>query len=235
MRFTAKPTATPARTLLAECNDAKAAVNATLAAISASMARLSAAQGAPGAVENDLRQLDAFEAAQMAEWSRSAGSPMPMSDSDLRAELESKLRSARSAAAAAATAEASLTAEHAREAGKIRGIEQHSAAATAVVILETAEPLLNEFIDSAKALAAKAKSLETARLLALTTIESVGDLDINREAYRALGEFDRRFDASRGNWPVDPVAADKARNAWHAFAADLRDDASVLVNAEAVR
>jgi hypothetical protein len=233
MKFSARAESA-ARSLLNETNEARSAVDATLASFKASLARLAEAKSAPAAVESELATLDATEAAQMAAWSReAAGSPMPQPDAERRDELDRALRSARSAAAAAAAAETSLTAEAARESAKLAGIETHAKAAAARVILETAEAMIDELVDTAKSLARMTKNLEIGRMLGLVTIESVGDLSIARDSYAALGEFDRRFDSARGVWPTDPVAAEKSIFAWRQFAQDLRDDAHVFVDSEA--
>jgi hypothetical protein len=232
MKFAPRAAASPARNLIAETNSARAAVNATSDALIASMNRLAEAQAAPAAIEAELARLDATAAADMAAWSRSGDGPMPVSDSARRDELERDLRNARSAAAAASTAYAGMSGERERELGKLAGIETHAKAATARVVLETAMPLFEQYEETARALARLAKSLEIARILALTTIESIGDLSVSRDAYQALSDFDRRLDTVRSGAPVDHVAADKARTAWKGFMADLREDSAVTVALE---
>ena len=232
--FKPKPTS-PARAMLAECNEARADVQATQSAVLASINRLNEAQAAPARAEASLARFEADSAAAMAEWSRTGEGDMPVADSDKRDELERNLRNARSAAASAATAAVGLNAERERELSKLSGIDTHSKIATATVIVETVTPLLAELAERGKALKRLADSIEAARDTALRTIESISDIGMRRDPLVALETFDRQRQLVTGNWPTNLEAASHARQAWMSLAHDLRDDAHVVVDHEAVR
>lgn len=160
---------------------------------------------------------------------------MPTGDAERRETLERTLRNARSAAASAATAAVSLNAEREKELQKLSGIDTHSKIATATVILESVTPLLAELAERGRALKRLADLIEAARDTALRTIESVADIGMRREPLLALEAFDTQRQKVTGNWPTDLDAASHARQAWMQLAADLRNDAHVVVSAEAVR
>jgi DNA uptake protein ComE-like DNA-binding protein len=234
MKFSTKPTS-PARQLLAECNEARADVQATQSAVLQSINRLSEAQAAPAQAEAALARFEAESAAAMSEWSRTGEGDMPTGDAERRETLERTLRNARSAAASAATAAVSLNAEREKELQKLSGIDTHSKLATATVILESVGPLLAELAERGKALKRLADSIEAGRDIALRTIESVADMGMRHEPLVALEAFDRQRQKVTGQWPTDLDAASRARQAWQSLAADLRNDAHVVVDAEAVR
>jgi hypothetical protein len=231
--FPTKPVS-QARAMLAEASAARKDADATIAALTASIRRLDAEIAAVAPAEAALARLDAEHSAAFGAWAQDPSLPKPEIDAVRREAASVALANARNSAAAAANAKTGLEAQTMAAAQKIAPIEKHINAAVAEVVLETAAPLIDELIAEAKALTARAKSIEQAGMLALVTAESVNDPHVAGAVYRALEAFNTKFRDARGAMPVDPELADVSRRGWQNFAADLREDSAVSVDSKAV-
>ena len=181
--------------------------------------RLQEAQQAEQQAVADLNALNAAEATAMAAWSRDGSGAEPQPNVVKRDELQAKHRAAIAKAAAARGAQATIAADQQREAVSLKQVETEIALATVPVIIEAVEPLITDYEDSNRELAAKAAKISGAAEVITQIGHSIGSTDLARPAFVALEKLSERIRIAFAR-PAPAISDD----AWRALAAALKRD-----------
>jgi hypothetical protein len=212
----------PARIKLAQLINDRLTIEAKLRDLAASAERLREAQRAEGQATAALANFEATETAAMAEWSRSPpSSPAPVSNPGKRDDLLAAIRTASAQAGAARKAEAANTAEQTRENEALQRLNPQTDLAVVAVIVDEVDPLIRDFEEANRALAAKAGKIAEAAEIITQIAHGTGNLDRARPAFAALEKLNERIRVAFAR-PAPEIGSHRA--AWSALAANLRSD-----------
>jgi chromosome segregation ATPase len=220
-----------ARQRLAEMIEARDEIAAKIESLQAALTRLASQQAAEGPLVGELAALDSAEAAKMNEWARSGEGDAPLPDVAKREALNRKLADARAAAEAARRAESGLQAEVARESAKLPSIARAMDLAVADILFEEAEPLIADFLEANRAVAAKASRIEVLRDVVIGMAHAAGDLEQGRPFFTALEAFDGRLQKVSGRQPPDLDVSSRHRLDWFGLVEQLRSDSNATLGA----
>ena len=218
----------PARLHLAKLIDQRLRVEDNLRQLADAAARLREAQDAEGNAAAALNALDAEEARAMAAWSQNSSGAMPVFDRTRREKLRENLEAATAQATAARRATADNAAQQQRENAKLKPIEDEIDLTIATVIAEEVEPLIAEFTEFNRELAAKAGRIAEASEVINLIGARIGQLASarpNAEAARPLFTMLEKLNEKirlAFSRPAPDVTNHRA--AWQSFAAALRRD-----------
>jgi hypothetical protein len=211
----------PARIKLAQLINDRLTIESNLRHLAESAERLREAQRAEGQATAALANFEAAETAAMADWSRSPSSPMPVSNPGKRDELLAAIRTASAQAGAARKAEQANAAEQTRENGTLQRLVPQIDLAAVAVIVDEVDPLIRDFEEDNRALAAKAGKIAEAAEIITQIAHGTGNLDRARPTFAALEKLNERIRVAFAR-PAPEIGSHRA--AWSALAANLRSD-----------
>jgi hypothetical protein len=220
------PPLSPARETLAALILARQEITATIEHAEAALGRLTGAQTIDSSIVGALAALDAAESAAMSAWARSGEGDAPLPDVATRQELSRKISDSQAKAGAAQRAEGGLQAELARESAKLPAIARAAEVVVADILFEEAEPLIADFLEANRAVAAKASRIEMLRDIVIGMGRAAGDIEQGRPFFTALEAFDNRLQKVSGRQPPDLDVSSRHRLAWLGLVEQLRSDAS---------
>jgi hypothetical protein len=201
--------------------------------IMAASKRLDEAIAAPAAAQADLNRLSAAESAAIHAWSLDPTLPKPVADAERRETLARVLREALAAAAAAQGARQTLDAELTRENQKLPSVEMWTRSVIAEIVAEEIPPLAAATMKIGAELIAHQQRLIQAVDLTKGIFQSLPPGEAAALANAAMVTVSKAMSAAHEKPLLDPDKTEASRRAWHAFAADLREDAFVLPAVEA--
>jgi hypothetical protein len=220
-----------ARLRLAQMLAARDEISATVARTNAASTRLASAQTADAPITAELQRLDSAETQAFSVWSRGdTDAPAPTPDAAKRALLTEQLLAARATAEAARRAEIGLIAESERESSKLRGLPHSMDVAVADILFEEAEPLIADFLEANRVVAAKASRIEVLRDIVISMGRAAGDGEPGRPFFAMLEAFDGRLQKVSGRLPPDLDTASLHRMAWLALIGQLHEDAGATLS-----
>ena len=212
---------------------ARAAVAAKMAALTASVARLVQQIDAVGPAEAALARFDAAQSARLATWAQGGEADVPETDWAQREKLERELAAARATAASAVAAKAGLEAEYTSKAKELPPIEMWTRATIAEIVADEIPPLAEAAMKIGAELIAAQQRLIAAVDLTKGIFQSLPPGEAAALANSAMVRVSKAMSGAHEKPPLDPDKTEASRRAWHAFAADLREDAYVLPAVEA--
>jgi hypothetical protein len=215
----------PSRAKLASLINTKLSILDHQRQMTAARARLREAQEAEHAASAKLAELNMSEGARMAEWARSsAEGDAPTFDVDFREQLLGVVRTAAAHANAARQAETSINADIQREAVMLKAAELQITLASADVLLETLDPLLDDFSIANNALSEKASRI----LMAIQHLTQVAHASGTVEEMKPLFEVLARANEKMRTFStrIEPGHETKSKSlvGWASLAERLRSD-----------
>jgi hypothetical protein len=135
---------TEVRALHSQTISKRESLEARMADLVASMARLQEAPDAEAAATAALNAIGAERAVEMERWSKRGTGPMPSFDPKPQQEAKAALDIAAEQAAAARSAAAALGEEYNRVAAELTALEPKLVAGVVAIMLESAEPIVEE-------------------------------------------------------------------------------------------
>jgi hypothetical protein len=210
-----------ARMHLAKLINSRLSIESKLRHLGESAHSLKEVQAEEQNAVGELNALNAAEAAAMTAWSRDPSGPVPEPDVVKREELEAKRRSATAKATAARQAEATISADIQRENAALAQVKAKIELAIVPVIVDEVEPLLADFEEANRILAAKAGKIAEASEIITQIGHGIGNSDLARPAFVCLEKLNERIRLAFAR-PAPDVTNHRA--AWLAFAAELKRD-----------
>jgi hypothetical protein len=207
---------------------ARAAVAAKMAALTASIARLGQQIEAVGPAQDALARFDSAQSARLATWAQGAEAHVPQADWQERERLERELSAARATAASAAAAKAGLEAQYTAKANELPPIEMWTRATIAEIVADEIPPLAEAARRIGAELIAAQQRLIQAVDLTKGIFQSLPPGEAAAAANVAMTKVAKAMSAAHEKPPLDPDKTAASRQAWAAFAADLREDAFVF-------
>ena len=212
---------------------ARAAVAAKMAALTASIARLGQQIEAVGPAQDALARFDSAQSARLSAWAQGAEAEVPEADWAQREKLERELAAARATAASAAAAKAGLEAQYTAKANELPPIEMWTRSVTAEIVAEEIPPLAEAARKIGAELIAAQQRLIQAVDLVKGIFQSLPPGPAAAAANAAMVTVATAMSGAHERPPLDSDKTEASRRAWHAFAADLLEDAYVLPAVEA--
>ena len=181
----------PNRQALADLNTARTAATVEVEELRERLNRLGELKAAVAPIERELAQLDASEAAALAEWSATPDAPAPSPDIGARDDIMARLAAARQQIAGATMATASV--EHVLERANTKAgeLERSVPALIAAVLLDEARSLLPTIAAAASALAKAQTRFSALRDFLLSRAEASHDVAMRSGFFADLEALDR--------------------------------------------
>jgi hypothetical protein len=209
---------------------AREEISAKIESAQGALTRLASAQTAEAPLVAELQRLDALETEAFSAWSRGdSDAPAPTPDVAKRALLTEQLAAARAKAEAARRAEGGLIAERERESSKLPGLARAIDAALAEILVEESEPLVADFDETNRIVAAKASRIEVLRDILEGMARSAGEGEPARPFYALLEQFNTRLQRVSGRQRPDLDVVSSHRLGWLSLAESLRLDANATL------
>jgi hypothetical protein len=229
-----QPSASAARTRLAELQAKVDECNGRLKGLEESLARLESIARDEAAATATLSNFDADEGAAMAAWARTAiGSP-PEPNVRKREKLEAAARTAAARAAPARQAHASIAALRHAESRTLKDLETPIALEIAAALVEEAGPLLEDFEQLNRVLSAKANRIQALSESLVNVCHNGVLFEQMRPAFMLMEKLQERIRNSLARPVPDEILARQDRAALAIFIAQLRTDAAARLELSSI-
>jgi len=214
------------RDRLAELIAARNEASAAMAVRQLAITRLAGELAIGDAASGELDALDTADAAALADWARAGEGDSPRPDVAKREALAKRATEATARAVALTRAHAGLVAEQAVDAAKIPAIAQKIDADVESILLEEAEPMLDELRVASAAVAAQTVRLNHLAAIVndragLSIVHGVSVPGASPALAVLIGKVKNALVAA-----PDDDGASQSRMAWLALASDLRSDSN---------
>lgn len=192
--------------------------------LTAAQTRLRESQDVEHMASSKLAEFEAVQGAEMAVWARSAKGAAPTFDTDVREQLLGAVRTAAAHASAARQAETSINAEIQRDAAVLKVIELQITLVSADVILESLDPLLDDFAGANNALSENASRILAAIQQLTQVAHNAGTVENMKPLFEALARAHEKLHALSTRVEPDFGTRSKIQAGWSSLAERLRCD-----------